>query len=720
MLESRLNEKLNPQTVQINVPDIRCAACAFKIEERLLAISGVKRCRTNLATKNVYLDVVDVPVEDLFGVIDALGFSPIPFVGGDNSELKNESKKMLARLGVAGIGMMQVMMFALANYVAGDTGMEAAYVKLMAWASLAISTPVILYSAMPFHIGALKDLMQKKLGMDVPVSLAIISAYSLSIVNLLSNVDEMYFDSVCMFTFLLLVGRFVELQSRSKYVDSMEMSDHCLPKTANVIRGSAENSSDEMIEERPLDDLAVGDHIRVYAGDLIPVDGTILSGLSSVSEAAFTGESTPLTKSVGAKVQAGSVNLEADLTVEMRVLPSEFVIQKMSELYRESILHKPKFALLADYIAQYFVAGILLLAVVSSAVWYLWGAERWFVIGLTVLVVSCPCALSLATPVAYTMAITALRKVGVIVGRGEFLEKVTEIDEIVFDKTGTLTRGKLVVGRVDCLGDLSERTVLEYCAALERISLHPIARAFEQEISCQIFSPKAFIGEGVEGEIDGILYRLGKPSFCGHENVQVPEGAGTWLLLSAGEAIAWIQITDQLRPGVVEAIKDLKAFYRVSLLTGDSLREAERIADIVGIGNLDASASPEKKADTLIEIQNHGHRVLMVGDGVNDAAAMGSAHASIAINPVDIVVQEAADVTLLQNDISDLMRILKFAKKVKKIIRQNIGWAVGYNLSVIPLAVTGNLEPWMAALGMSASSLVVVFNANRLRTVGET
>ncbi|MCB1643858.1 MAG: cadmium-translocating P-type ATPase [Pseudomonadales bacterium] len=698
--------------LSVRVPDIRCAACSLKIEKQLSAMPDVERVATNLSDKRV---VVDFSRGSGFGFIDAiekLGFTVLPDrLNLAQVALEQERKSMLARLGVAGIGMMQVMMYALTGYLAGDSGIEPAYEALMRWASLGVATLVAFYSATPFHLGALRDLRNRNLGMDVPVSLAILAAWTLSMIHTLTQSGEVYFDSVCMFTFLLLIGRFIELGSREKYQHSQNLNDSLLPTSAQLTSG-------EYIAIRSI---PVGAELQVPAGQRIPADGTIISGDSSVDEAAFTGESVPLRKRAGMQVLAGSVNLDQPLVIRADKVWDDYVITRISDLFRESSLYKPAFSVLADRIARYFVAIILLMASASAGYWYLQGDAAWFSIALSVLVVSCPCALSLATPVAYTVAIAALRNAGVVVSNGAFLERLNDTNAVVFDKTGTLTTGKLTVSGVKILDSaFGEQDVLEIASVLEQGYAHPIARALTTH-SGRICSDRHMEpGAGVSGEVDGVVFRLGKADFvCGIAET-APDKNGIWIMLGYHRPVAWIQFADQVRPESGTVLNTLrKAGYRLSMLTGDGAHEGRRIAADLGLDDVTAGVTPDQKVQQLINRQASGDRVLMVGDGINDAAAMGVAQASVAVSPVDVFVQQAADATLLTDNLQTLNTLLVFSRKVNRVIRQNIGWAVAYNMTVIPLAITGQIVPWVAALGMSASSLLVVANANRLYKVAD-
>ena len=701
--------------LSMRVPDIRCAACSLKIERQLSNMPDVARVATNLADKRV---VVDFSAGDAFSFVDAvekLGFTPLPDRANlAQAALHEERKSMLARLGVAGIGMMQVMMFALAGYVAGPVGIEPAYEGLMRWASLAVATPIAIYSAMPFHQGAWRDLRNRHPGMDVPISLAILAAYGLSLVNTVWLDGAVYYDSVSMFAFLLLIGRYVELGSRQKYQVSQNLNDHLLPASVQIFDPQERNPTYVLVKAVP-----VGARLMIGPDQVIPVDGMVLRGQTSVNESAFTGESLPVSKKAGMTVLAGSRNIEGEIWVECTAPYEEFVLTRISALFRESGLYKPRFSQLADRIAGVFVVFILFATAACGLYWYAAGSAQWFSIALAVLVVSCPCALSLATPVAYTVAVSALRNYGVVVRNGAFLERLAESGDIIFDKTGTLTTGKLHIGRIQLLvPDLDEARVLAVAAALERGCLHPIARAFARAVELQALAVVSTAGEGVSGLVEGVQYQLGKAEFACGKPLAAPPETGMWVLLAAAEPLAWVQLIDEPRPESGRVVASLQGLgFVLSLLTGDAEAEAQRIARLMAISDVSAGVTPADKVAAVQRRQADGRRVVMVGDGINDAAAMASAHASIAVSPADVVVQEAADATLLTNSLTSLPTLIVFARQVRRVIRQNVSWAIVYNLSVIPLAMAGLLQPWMAALGMSVSSLLVVFNANRLRKV---
>lgn len=696
--------------LSVIVPDIRCAACTWLIENGLNQLDGVTGCKVNLSDRRVMVDFDRLEAGQIIEFIERLGYTVLPDRSAEiQASIVGQRKALLARLGVAGIGMMQVMMFSLAGYIAGDQGIEPAYETLMRWASLAIATPIAFYSASPFHEGAWRDIRHRSPGMDVPVSLAILVAWSLSVFNTLGGTGEVYFDSVCMFAFFLLIGRYVELRSRQRYQESQNLSDSLLPSSVRLCG----ESEDRFVA---VEQVSPGDKVRVLPGERIPVDGLVVHGTTSTNEAPFTGEAAPVNKRPGAMVLAGSENLDGEIEIETQANYRDFVITRISELFRESAAYKPKFSLLADRIARHFVAVILILATATATYWFFAGAGNWMAIGLTVLVVSCPCALSLATPVAYTVATSAMRNLGVVISQGAFLERLAQINRVVFDKTGTLTLGRFRVDRLEPLAEAPNHMApMEIATALERGSKHPVARAFDRMTPLQATDLEVAPGQGVQGVIEGRRFRLGSPDFAWNGEVSPPTEPGTWILLAGDKPLAWICLKDEDRqeaPRVMAWLRDHG--FPVAIMTGDSSGDGARLADAMHIDEVFSGMTPGDKAGQVQQYQSLGDHVLVIGDGINDTAAMGAANASIAVTPVDVFVQSAADATMVNGNLEVLPKTMMFARKTRRIIRQNVIWAITYNLCAIPFAMAGLLLPWMAALGMSLSSLLVVLNANRL------
>lgn len=714
---------LEARRVHYLLPDVRCAGCALKIEKALSDIPGVSGVNVNYSEKRLSFDAIsDELAEAVAGQVTEMGYPAAADRGRAGlDQLADERKGLLSRLGVAGIGMMQVMMFALADYVAGPHGIEADYETLMRWASLVIATPVVFFSAMPFHKGMLRDLKNRSPGMDVPVSIAILSAWTLGVMNTLIGGGEVYFDSACMFTFFLLTGRYLEASARHSFHVEETLGEHLLPETART--------SDHQVV--PLDRVSDGLELMVAEGEIVAGDGVVISGAATIDESAFTGESDPVAHHSGSRVLAGTRLVDGEMIYQVTGERADWVISSLSELYRESAAYRPAFARLADAIARYFVVGVLCLATLAGTGWYLAGNENFFAIALSVLVVSCPCALSLATPVAYTIASTAVRKLGVLVGQGAFLERLAGIDVIVFDKTGTLTTGELELSDVTVVdANLNRAEALRIAASLNAGSLHPVALSLiEASRSTDPVTDRKFVaGSGVSGVVRGDHYQLGKPEFAG--DLPAPDEFHNWVLLSrvvdhgvsaAVTPVAWFAFSDRLRDGADAAVRETAALLSSRgghsvAFSGDTSGKGRSMLDQLG---LDATMgmTPADKIDGIKQLQQQGHKVLMVGDGLNDAGAMAVADLSLAVNPVDAMVQSAADASLVSSDIGSLPRVMVYATRVNGIIRQNLSWALTYNLSVIPLALLGFVPPWVAALGMSASSLLVTLNALRLSRV---
>ncbi len=695
------------QSVSWIVPGIHCAACTRSIEKALQKHVDVIDVRTNLADRRVWVAYRDGGnTESVEKAIRDVGFE---VVSGDESPVAGfaaERKALLSRLGVAGIGMMQVMMFALANYVASPDGLDEAYEALFRWAGLAVASPIAIFSAMPFYSNALRDLRSGQPGMDLPVSIAILSAFILSLYNTVAGAGEVYFDTVSMFAFFLLAGRYLELLARHRYQADQALMTHLLPERATL------KSGDEVAVAM----LRLGDEVAVSPGELIASDGVITSGSASIDESALTGESLPVFKTKGSQVFAGTTNSDGTLTVRVETEPDRFVVRELARLYRNSSTYRPAFMSLSDVVARYFVVTVLAIALLTGVGWWLAGSDRWFVIALTVLVVSCPCALSLATPVAYTIALSTLRKLGLLVANGAFLERIARVSQVFLDKTGTLTAGNLSLQEVRLENGERREHVLAMAKALQRSSHHPVARAFDDiDSSLEVIEPEVFPGRGVGGRIGDAVCFMGQV-----DGLTPPGPTGLWAAMTCdGHLVAWFRFEDRLRGATSELLADFKSLgKKLCVVTGDTSASGRAMLEALGPGEVHIGQKPEQKAQLVAARQSEGEYVLMVGDGVNDTLAMATADTSIAVRPADISVQDAADAVLLHSDIRIIGDVCRYGTRIRQIIRQNMMWAVAYNLLALPLAVSGFLVPWMAALGMSASSLLVVANSNRLLRPG--
>jgi len=634
---------------------------------------------------------------------------------------------------VAGIGAMQVMMLAVALYAGDFSGMDAdlenfmRWVSLviatpvadlenfMRWVSLVIATPVVFYSARSFFSSAWRDLKVRQLGMDVPVSLAIGLAYAASCWATVTRSGEVYFDSVTMFTFFLLAGRFLEMGARQKAGQAAEELVKLLPAMATRLT----DDGDEVIA---VTELVAGDKVRVKPGDSIPADGVIVEGRSSIDESLLTGESHPLAKTINEKVIGGTVNIESPLVIEIKSIGEDTILASIQRLLDRAQTEKPSIAKMADKVAAWFVGFLLLLVTAVGLWWWQHDPDQAFWIALSLLVVTCPCALSLATPAAMTAATGSLTRLGVLTTRGHALETLAKVTHVVFDKTGTLTQGRLALESVNTFTPVNEQESLNIAAALELGSEHPIAKVFLQKASNSnsvvAKEIEAIPGQGVTGLIDGIQYRLGCASYV-ENTVDESENKSTHsteiFLANEKEILAAFFLSDVLREQAAESVQALKALgKKVWLVSGDNEAAVSYIAEQVGIDVTRHSMKPEDKLAVIHGLQNQGEVVAMIGDGVNDAPVLAAAQVSIAMGGGTQLAQASADMVLLSEHLPHLVDAVKMAKRSVNIVHQNLGWALFYNLLALPLASMGYIAPWMAAIGMSASSLVVVMNALRL------
>lgn len=709
---------------ELTLENINCAACAWLIEKKLQQESGVLQATVNLSNHRLHLrwnkDVV--PLSQLLRTLENIGYRARPYRADSHvAQLQAESRELLKRLALAGFGMMQVMMYAGSIYIGAYQGIEAEYHAYLNWTNLFITTPVFFYSGWPFYRSAWRALRAFRLNMDVPVSLAVISAYVASVFATISGHGETWFDSVTMFIFFLLSSHFLETRARQRAGDTAASLMALTPRLAT--RLDPKKDTQEIVAAS---DLAAGDRVLVKPGETIPVDGEVLTGHSAVSEALLTGEPLPVSKDVGASVISGSLNHEGALTIRVSRPAEASTLGTLNRLLNRALAEKPQLAQRADELAQVFVAATLILSIIVFASWtWLAGWQQAFWITLSVLVATCPCALSLATPLALGSATNALAEKGFLITRGHVLETFTAATHIVFDKTGTLTSGQLQISDITVLRG-ERQQALQIACALEQYSAHPVAKAF-QHLQQQDFPGTSLpvmsdlqniTAGGVCGEISGQHYRLGHAGFA-LSSVASDDQEKLWLADAEG-AIASFTLSDSLRPEAAATVATLQAQGLTPwLLSGDHSPRVAEIGQELGMAKTQGGLSPEEKLQQVRELQAQGAVVIMVGDGINDAPVLAQAHLSIAMASGTDLALVTADALLLRDDLRQLLTARAMARKTQRIIRQNLVWALAYNLAVLPPAALGWLPPWVAALGMSLSSLVVVLNALRLRRVRE-
>jgi len=711
----------NKREAALILEGITCAACVWLNERHVNSLPGVIDFRINYSTHRarVQWDNSQIQLSDILKAVTNIGYIAHPFDPGRQEEIhKRERKLAMRRLAVAGLAAMQVMMISVGLYAGDYYGIDENIKGFLRWIALFLTLPVLFYSARPFFTSAWGDLKRRQLGMDVPVSLAIGGAFMASVWATYSRSGEVYFDSVTMFTLFLLTSRYLEMGARQKAGQATEELVKLLPSMATRIK-------DGLQEVVTVAELAPGDQVLIKPGESVPADGTVLSGLSSVDESLLTGESLPRAKQAGSELIGGTVNIESPLTMQVDKVGQDTVISAIQRLLDRAQAEKPRIAMLADRAAAWFVGAILILATVVGSYWYLHEPAQAFWIVLSVLVVTCPCALSLATPVALTAATSALTRNGLLTTRGHALETLARTDRIVFDKTGTLTTGQLQLSKVRLMGDEARQHCCDLVAALERGSEHPVARILleQEQIRLDTEAVQARPGYGVEGKIHGQTYRVGHFDYvaeiAGEQDEPAVEAGTAVYLGTESRWLAQFVLSDELRVGAHSAIENLQALgIEVELLSGDREQEVARIATQLGIEKYYAQQRPDDKLLHIQALQEQGIVLAMVGDGVNDAPVLAAAQVSIAMGSGTQLAHASSDMVLFSEQLSHLAEGMLMARRTMSIIKQNLAWAIGYNLIALPLASMGMVAPWMAAIGMSASSLVVVVNALRLSTAG--
>ena len=701
---------------------ITCAACVWLNERHLRQLKGVLDVDVNYASHRarVRWDDRSIHLSDILREIQLLGYNAHPYSARHADELRRKRKKNdLQRLAIAGIAAAQVMMLAVALYAGGWYGIEPATQRLLRWFSLILTIPVASYAAIPFYRSALSGLRSGHLNMDVPVALAILSAFAGSVWVTVLGGTQVYFDTIAMFTLFLLATRLLETGAQEKSIESAENLLKLQPAMAMRVRGDQQ-------EYVPVLELLAGDTILAKPGETIAADGEILEGESGVNESLLTGESRPVSKTVGTKVIAGSVNQDSPLLIRVTGTGEQTVLAGIVRLVDKAQAEKPRIAQLADRVAAWFTLIILVFAVLVYMGWWWHEPGRAFEVVLSVLVVTCPCALSLAVPAAIAASGSHLIRHGILVIRGNALESLAHVTHVVFDKTGTLSLGQPAIADIRTITDAGEDECLQLAASLERNSEHPLAHAFLAKAGrmtlLEVSQPVNKPGQGLQGIIGGALIRLGSAAFAGVSTeaqrpgwTQEPGMSTVWLTRD-GQPLAAFLLTDPLRADAQQAIEALiKRGMGVSILSGDGGEAVGHAAERLGIAEWRARQTPESKLAALRAWQAEGRVVAMVGDGINDAPVLAGAQVSFAMGTGTDIASQTSDIVLLSSRLTDVAIALDTGRATHAVMRQNLAWAIIYNLVALPFAALGFVSPWVAALGMSISSLIVVLNALRLR-----
>jgi Cu2+-exporting ATPase len=707
-----------------------CTACAINIEEALMSVPGVKSAQISAASHRgrVVWSSDQTRPSDWMKAVAKLGYRTVPANDALANEVRREdARKMLWRLGVAGLCMMQVMMYATPVYMSEPHDIAPDMVQLLRWASWVLSLPVLFFSCMPFFKTAWLDLKQRKISMDLPVAIGMLVTFVVSTLGTFEPQGpfgaEVYFDSFTMFVFFLLTGRWLELRLRDKTAGALEAVMNRLPDAVHRRTNVGE------WETITLRHLRLQDVIQVRPGEAFAADAQIVAGETQVDEALLTGESRPLPRALGEHVLAGSLNLTATVQVQVTTLGKQTRFGQMVALMESASVSKPSMALLADRVAKPFLWGVLIMAALAAVWGWQYSPAHALMVAVSVLIVTCPCALSLATPAAMLSTAGALAKAGVMLRSLQALQSLAKVDTVIFDKTGTLTSEDFSLQHIATRDGIDADQALAWAAALAQHSLHPVSRSLLRAVGDKantavvLDNVKEFAGQGVQAtlrqasEMAGLEsrkeLRLGSAAFCG-----VPMKTSEVLQASLSDQDGWLASFEFAETPREEADATLRALedlgLRIRILSGDGQASVSQLASRLHVADAMGACSPEEKLKQVKLEQAQGHRVAMVGDGLNDGPVLAGADVSFALGQALPLAQSKADFVFMASNLKPLVATIRLSQQTMQIVRQNLIWAAIYNFACVPLAMLGYLPAWLAGLGMACSSLGVVLNAMRL------
>jgi len=693
--------------ITLVVEGMHCAACAWLIDRALHREIGVREVQANAVTGRVIVrwDALSTRLSVVLTRLAALGYTPhlAPDEALERAR-RHERNSLLIRLGVAGLGTLQAMMFAEALYLDFDHQMPAATRDFFRWITCAVSAPVVFYSGWPFLAGMARELRQHRFGMDTLVATSVLLAWFASLLETMRGGPHVWFDAAVMFVLLLLSARVIERLARQRANAGVDALARARPALAWRLDAHGER------EQVPLASVQLGDTVIVGAGEALAADGELLDAPAQFDETLLTGEPLPRTHAAGDTVFAGSICRGVPARVRVQRTGQDTRLSHLVRLVEQAQTQRPRLALLADAIAARFVIALFGAAAITAWVWWHIAPERAFEVTLAVLVVSCPCALSLAIPAALSAAQGALARIGVLCLHTDALETLARADTVVFDKTGTLTCGQPRIDSTQTFAAFDPAQALAIAAALERDAGHPLAHAFRAVSALHAHHVSVQAGAGVSGSVDGTPYRLGRADYT---HAGRDDGA-IWLARDS-QPLARFTLCDATRNDAAAALAHLRKLHlRCELLSGDAEPAVAALAAELGIASAYARQSPEHKLAHLRALQAQGQVVAMVGDGINDAPVLAGANVSMAMGGGAPLAHRSADLILTGDSLCRVPAAIALARRTRRIVRQNLAWALGYNAIALPLAALGWVTPWLAALGMAASSLLVTLNALRL------
>ena len=719
--------------IHLLVEGIHCAACVWLIERGLQRTPGVQSADVNLAAKRLHLrwDNSRSKLSDLIRALAKIGYAAVPY-DPESAEgvIQKSNRAMLYRLFFAGFAMMNMLWISIALYSGAD---HDEFRQFFHWVGLALATPTLLYSGYPFYRGALGGLRGGHLTMDMPIAigLSVTYAYSLYVTITHSAIGEVYFDTVTNLIFVILIGRYLEGMFRHQAVSATKRLMELQPRVAIVMRDGLEQMT-------PIRGVKLGDHVLIKPGYKVSVDGVVLEGHSAVDESMLSGESVPVGKSAGAQVFAGTTNTNGALLVEVRAQLQDTTLSRIIRLVEEAQSSKAPIQRLADAIVPWFVLVTLICATITFFIWNSHDFEIALMAATSVLIITCPCALGMATPMSIAVASGLGAKHGILVKNGLVLETLSKVTHFVFDKTGTLTEGKMSVAQVHVAAGCNEQELLQFAAAVERYSEHSVAKAIveETELRQLMFRDlgadgfQATAGLGVEARVAGYSVLLGSAEWLIRHGIELDaelqtraheletQAMSCVYMAREGKHVAIIALADKLRSDAQQMISELRAAgITLTLLTGDRRPVAEAVARQLGGMEVIAEVLPQDKDQVIRRLQQSGAVVAMVGDGINDAPALIRADVGIALGSGTDVSVESADIVLMYNELDKVRQATQLSRRTLLTIKQNIGLSFVYNAIMVPLAMMARVNPLVAAISMPISSLIVIGNAARIRTL---
>ncbi len=721
------------RSIHLLVEGIHCAACVWLIERSLSMIPGIIKANVNLSGKRLLVEWNNsqTTLSKIITQLATIGYSAVPFDPEiAEGTIKKQNQAMLFRMAFAGFTMMNLLWISIALYSGADRG---EFKSMFEWIGFVLATPTLLYSGWPFLKGAFSGLKHAHLTMDLPIAIGATTTYLYSVYVTLTHppTGEVYFDTVVNFIFVILVGRYLEAMSKRHAVAATQRLMDLQPRVATLLIDGQEKVV-------PIKTVNKDDLVLVKTGYKIPVDGVIMSGETTIDESMLSGESIPIDKRVGDSVSAGTVNSSNPITIKVSTILSNTALGKIIQLVEEAQSSKAPIQCTADKIVPWFVAITLLLATITFAYWLSVDFEKALMSATAVLIITCPCAFGLATPMAIAVASGQGARFGILVKNGAVLETLSSINHFVFDKTGTLTEGKPKLVRLELLQGINRAHLVEAIASIESQSEHIIARAItrfakdEQVLidKTQVTEYNTVKGNGITAQFNHNRYIIGTKSLLDQHNIQIDGSLDKLSSVMASEAvtpifiakdnqhIAVIGIADSLRPDSKQMVELLQQQnINTTLLSGDHKDVATAIANQLGIKDIIADVLPDDKDKVIQTLQKNNHLVAMVGDGVNDAPALIRADVGIAMGSGTDVSVESADIVLLGDKISLVDTASKLSRRTLKTIHQNIGISFTYNVIMVPLAMAGFITPLIAAISMPVSSILVIANAARIRTI---